>query len=146
MTASKGQGAPACGLLGPCRCEHSHADRPFATASALFHNASYKGAPQSHVRERNVQARAKAPQPVDFWVPAGVSVVTLTGPNTGGKTASLKALGLAAAMSKAGLFLPLQLPTDGESTKFTHYRVKHSACCLSFAAGCPLFITSCTQQ
>ena len=38
--------------------------------------------------------------------------MTLTGPNTGGKTASLKALGLAAAMSKAGLFLPLQ-PVEG---------------------------------
>ena len=36
-----------------------------------------------------------------------VCVFTLKGPNTGGKTASLKALGLAALMSKAGLFLPL---------------------------------------
>ena len=45
---------------------------------------------------------------MDFCVPSGVSVVTLTGPNTGGKTASLKALGLTAAMAKAGLFLPLQ--------------------------------------
>ena len=62
-----------------------------------------------------MQARASPPQPVDFWVPAGVSVVTLTGPNTGGKTASLKALGLAAAMPKAGLFLPLQ-PSEGDSS------------------------------
>ena len=61
-----------------------------------------------------LQARAEAPQPVDFWVPAGASVVMLTGPNTGGKTASLKALGLTAAMSKAGLFLPLQ-PAEGRS-------------------------------
>ena len=55
-----------------------------------------------------MQERQKAPQAVDFSVPPGVSVVTLTGPNTGGKTASLKALGLTAAMAKAGLFLPLQ--------------------------------------
>lgn len=41
---------------------------------------------------------------------AGVRVVTVTGPNTGGKTASLKALGLAALMPKAGLFLPLEPP------------------------------------
>ena len=57
-----------------------------------------------------MQERQKAPQAVDFQVPPGVSVVTLTGPNTGGKTASLKALGLTAAMAKAGLFLPLQAP------------------------------------
>ena len=60
-----------------------------------------------------MQARKAPPQSVDFRVPPGVSVVTLTGPNTGGKTASLKALGLTAAMARAGLFLPLK-PSEGE--------------------------------
>eukprot|EP00887_Chlorella_sp_A99_P006230 scaffold3.g6230.t1 len=46
------------------------------------------------------------PQPVHMVVPAGVSVVAVTGPNTGGKTASLKTLGLLVMMAKAGLFLP----------------------------------------
>lgn len=57
------------------------------------------------------QALQPPPRAVDFTVPAGVRVVTVTGPNTGGKTASLKALGLAALMPKAGLFLPLELPS-----------------------------------
>lgn len=46
------------------------------------------------------------PQTVDLSVPAGVKLVAVTGPNTGGKTASLKTLGLLSLMAKAGLFLP----------------------------------------
>ncbi|KAL4458289.1 hypothetical protein ABPG75_013154 [Micractinium tetrahymenae] len=55
-------------------------------------------------------SRPKPPQPVDLTVPSGVSVVAVTGPNTGGKTASLKTLGLQCLMAKAGLFLPQAPP------------------------------------
>jgi DNA mismatch repair protein MutS2 len=53
------------------------------------------------------------PVPVDLLVPPGAAVVAVTGPNTGGKTASLKALGLLALMAKAGLFLPVGPPPAG---------------------------------
>ena len=43
---------------------------------------------------------------VDFKVERGTRGVAVTGPNTGGKTAALKALGLAALMARAGLYLP----------------------------------------
>eukprot|EP01025_Chloroclados_australasicus_P027476 TRINITY_DN27245_c0_g1_i2.p1 TRINITY_DN27245_c0_g1~~TRINITY_DN27245_c0_g1_i2.p1 ORF type:complete len:892 (+),score=59.81 TRINITY_DN27245_c0_g1_i2:109-2784(+) len=49
-----------------------------------------------------------APEPIDIHIPADVEVVTVTGPNTGGKTAMLKTLGLCVLMAKAGLFLPVQ--------------------------------------
>ncbi|ESW31315.1 hypothetical protein PHAVU_002G228200 [Phaseolus vulgaris] len=46
------------------------------------------------------------PVPVDFKIGRGTRVVVISGPNTGGKTASMKTLGLASLMSKAGMYLP----------------------------------------
>ncbi|KAG0626815.1 hypothetical protein M758_2G153700 [Ceratodon purpureus] len=46
------------------------------------------------------------PVPIDIDIRRGVKVVTITGPNTGGKTAALKTLGIVALMAKAGLCLP----------------------------------------
>ena len=46
------------------------------------------------------------PIPIDFYINKDIKVVSITGPNTGGKTAALKGLGIAILMSKIGLFLP----------------------------------------
>ncbi|XP_061977811.1 uncharacterized protein LOC133698773 isoform X2 [Populus nigra] len=46
------------------------------------------------------------PVPINIKVERGTRVVVISGPNTGGKTASMKTLGVASLMSKAGLYLP----------------------------------------
>ncbi|MEH2232167.1 MAG: endonuclease MutS2 [Nostoc sp.] len=50
--------------------------------------------------------------PVDLLIGPQIRVVTITGPNTGGKTVTLKTLGLAALMAKVGLFVPAREPVE----------------------------------
>lgn len=50
------------------------------------------------------------PVPVDICVKPNVRSVIITGPNTGGKTAALKAVGLAVLMARAGLAVPARHP------------------------------------
>ncbi len=50
--------------------------------------------------------------PVDLVINPYIRVVTITGPNTGGKTVTLKTLGFATLMAKVGLFIPAREPVE----------------------------------
>ena len=50
--------------------------------------------------------------PIDLSIQPQIRVVAITGPNTGGKTVTLKTLGLAALMAKAGIFIPAREPVE----------------------------------
>lgn len=50
--------------------------------------------------------------PIDITINPQIRVVAITGPNTGGKTVTLKTIGLAAIMAKVGLFIPAREPVE----------------------------------
>ncbi|TVQ16655.1 MAG: endonuclease MutS2 [Leptolyngbya sp. DLM2.Bin15] len=50
--------------------------------------------------------------PISLTIQSHIRVVAITGPNTGGKTVTLKTLGLACLMAKAGLFVPAREPVE----------------------------------
>lgn len=60
------------------------------------------------VMDFETKAHAHFPVPIDIKIGHETKVVVISGPNTGGKTASMKTLGLASMMLKAGMYLPAQ--------------------------------------
>jgi DNA mismatch repair protein MutS2 len=50
--------------------------------------------------------------PINVLIKPTLKVIAITGPNTGGKTVTLKTLGLAVLMAKGGLFVPAKEPVE----------------------------------
>lgn len=50
--------------------------------------------------------------PIDVTIKPSIRVVAITGPNTGGKTVTLKTIGMAAILAKVGLFIPAREPVE----------------------------------
>ncbi|KAG5233608.1 endonuclease MutS [Salix suchowensis] len=68
------------------------------------HRQNVQKAKKEASKAADVSALEQArPVPVDFFISHKTRVLTITGPNTGGKTICLKTVGLASLMAKSGL-------------------------------------------
>ncbi len=50
--------------------------------------------------------------PINVQIKPEIKVIAITGPNTGGKTVTLKTIGLAMLMAKVGMFVPAKEPVE----------------------------------
>src|ERR1700676_3606267 len=73
---------------------------PASAASLLLHNARHP------LLERNLKAKGLSVVPVSVELAGERRQLIITGPNTGGKTVTLKTVGLLAVMAQSGLPVP----------------------------------------
>jgi DNA mismatch repair protein MutS2 len=78
----------------------SEAEGPASAASLLLHNARHP------LLERNLKLKSVAVVPVTVELEGARRQLVITGPNTGGKTVTLKTVGLLALMAQSGIPVP----------------------------------------
>ncbi len=81
-------------------CGDSRLGCPASEASLLLHNARHP------LLERNLKAKGATVVPVTVELEGPRRQLVITGPNTGGKTVTLKTVGLLALMAQSGLPVP----------------------------------------
>ena len=81
-------------------CVDGRLGRPAAEGRLLLHNARHP------LLERNLKAKGAAVVPVTVELEGLHRQLVITGPNTGGKTVTLKTVGLLALMAQSGLPVP----------------------------------------
>jgi len=93
-----GRPASAASPLEPCG--DGRLGRPASAASLLLHNARHP------LLEKNLKAKNASVVPVTVELEPSRRQLIITGPNTGGKTVTLKTVGLLALMAQSGLPVP----------------------------------------
>jgi DNA mismatch repair protein MutS2 len=83
---------------GPCG--DGRLARPASNASLLLHNARHP------LLERNLKAKGVTVVPISVELEGTRRQLVITGPNTGGKTVTLKTVGLLALMAQSGIPVP----------------------------------------
>jgi DNA mismatch repair protein MutS2 len=90
----------AVALCGEGLCGDGRPGHPPSAARLLLHNARHP------LLERNLKAKGIAVVPVTVELEGTRQQLIITGPNTGGKTVTLKTVGLLALMAQSGLPVP----------------------------------------